>query len=139
MTEAPGSVAKHTAATRLFVPITTENGFIYFAELATGRQWAHAFTSEAKAKAFLRVMRQTDGTTKVNRLLPCTLGEWGDWQAKKAWPDLLIDADPHALVDSPARVSFDPARQNVRCLTTEHPGGTVYRVHITPRAEGTAS
>lgn len=135
MTDAPGPLLPHTDATRLFVPITAANGFICFAELVTGRQWAHAFTSEAKAKAFLRVRRQTGAAAKVNRLLPCTLGEWGGWQTKKAWPDLWIDADPHAVANAPAQVSFDPARQNLRCLTTEHPGGTVYRVQISPRDE----
>src|ERR1035437_243085 len=117
MTDAPGSVAKHTDATRVFVPLTTVNGFVEFAELATGRRWAYAFTSEAKAKEFLRVLRHTADVSKVNRLMPCTLGEWGDRQTKKAWPDLWIDADPHAVANAPAQVAFDPARQNLRCLT----------------------
>jgi hypothetical protein len=133
MTDAPGSVSPHPDATRVFVPLTVENSFISFAELATGRQWAHAFTSETKAKAFVRVMREAGGGTTVNRLLPCTLGEWKDRQTKKAWPDLWIDADPHAVAEAPGRVAFDPARQNIRCLTTEHPGGTFYRVQISPR------
>jgi hypothetical protein len=127
------STAPHTDATRIFVPITAANRFTCFAEVATGHLWAHAFTSEAKAKAFIRVMCQTGGDTKVNRLLPCTLGEWGYWQTKNNWPDLWIDADPHAVANAPAQISLDPARQNLRCLTTEHPGGTVYRVEISPR------
>ena len=133
MTDALGPASPHTDATRVFVPLTAENGFLSFAELATGRQWAHAFTSETKARAFVRVMRETGSGTKVSRLLPCTLAEWKDRQTQKAWPDLWIDADPHAVANAPAQVSFDPARQNLRCLTTEHSGGTLHRVEISPR------
>ena len=125
--------------TRLFVPLTAENSFIHFAELASGRRSAYAFTSEAKAKEFLRVLHEAGQPTKVNRLMPCTLAEWNVRQTKKAWPNVWIDADPHAVINSPAQVSFDPERQNISCLTTEHPGGTVYRVNISPRTDGSNS
>lgn len=130
---------RHPETTRLFVPLTAENSFVYFVELASARRSAYAFTSEAKTKEFLRVMHEAGQPTKVNRLMPCTLAEWKDRQTKKAWPNVWIDADPHALVNSPAQVSVDPERQNISCLTTEHPEGKIYRVNISPRTDGYSS
>jgi hypothetical protein len=130
MTNEPTS--KPTAATRVFV-LGEGSRFVCLAELATGRQFAYAFTSQAKAKDFLRVLREAGHSVKVDRLLPCTLDEWSDWQTKKSLPDLTIDADPHAIANYPMHVSFDPEQQNLRCVTTKQPGGTVYRVDITPR------
>ena len=133
MTDAPGSVAKHTDATRVFVPLTIANGFVEFAELATGRRWAYAFTSEAQAKEFLRVLRQTADVSKVNRLLPCTLGEWFAWQPKKNLPDLAIDPDPGTIADYPLGLAADAAKFDIQCLTQRLPTGSVHRVSVTPR------
>lgn len=133
MTDREPIAQKHTEATRVFVPVTKEGRFAAFAALATGRQLVYAFTSVEKAQVFLRVMRAAGCLPGLDRLLPCTLGEWFDWQPKKHLPDLAIDADPHAMADYPLRVPFDPDTQNLRCLTTEGPDGPRWRVHVSPR------
>ena len=125
-------IVQYSEDTQVFVLATRENRFACLTELSTGRQWAYAFTSQEKAKDFLRVFR---GQTpeNIDRLFPCTLKEWFDWQPQKKWPDLTIDPDPHQLRDYPLQVQVDLSTHDLQCLTRESAHGKTYEVIIRPQ------
>ena len=102
-------------------------------ELSTGTHWAYAFTSQQKAKAFLRVMRDLPAFQNAKRLFPCTLKEWFDWQPQKKLPDLSIDTDPQALRDYPHFIQADLSKHNIQCLTTNSELGKTYSVLVQPQ------
>lgn len=123
----------HTEDTRVFVLVTENNRFACLTELSTGKQWAYAFTSQQKAKNFLRIMRGHGSLGNANRLLPCTLKEWFDWQPQKNLPDLTIDPDPRQLRDYPLHVEADLSTHDLQCITRDFANGKVYEVVVRPR------
>jgi hypothetical protein len=126
---------QYASDTQIFALANAAGSFARFVELTTGKQLAYAFTSVDKAKEFLRVMRSRDLLNDINRLFPCTLAEWFDWQPKKNWPDLAIDADAHAIVEHPLFVAADSSKHNIRCITRQMADGTIHSVQIVPRSD----
>jgi hypothetical protein len=124
----------HSEQTQVFVLMAKSKRFVSLVDLATARQWVYAFTSLDKAKAFVRVMRKVPGFPEVDRVLPCTLGEWFTWQPKQNLPDLTIDPDPDSIANYPLRLNADAAKSDIQCVTEHLPSGTVHRVTITPRS-----
>ncbi len=123
---------EYSENTPVFVLATRENQFACLTELSTGKQWAYAFTSQGKAKDFLRVLRG-HVPENADRLFPCTLKEWFDWQPQKKWPDLTIDADPQQLREYPLHVQADLSTHDLQCLTRESAQGKTYEVIIRPQ------
>lgn len=124
---------EYTEEMTVYVLTTRRNRFACLAELSTGRQWAYAFTTQKKAKDFLRVMRGHGLPADTDRLFPCTLKEWFDWQPKKKWPDLTIDPDAQQLRDYPLGLKVDLATHDLQCLTRESVHGKTYEVLIRPQ------
>jgi hypothetical protein len=79
-------------------------------------------------------MRKVPGFPEVERVLPCTLGEWFAWQPKKNLPDLAIDPDPEAVANYPLGLAADTAKFDIQCVTQRLPTGLVHRVTIRPRS-----
>ncbi len=128
-----------TDPTLVFVPMSEDGGFACFLDLDADRQKAYAFTSREKAKNFIRIASQAGFFLEIDRVQPCTPGEWSDWQREKNLPDLAIDLDPLRMAQRTMDIAFDPERQNISCLTTDHPEGKIYRVNISPRTDGSNS
>lgn len=99
-------------------------------DLSAARQWGLAFTTQDKAKEFMRKV-----PTDADRVLPCTLGEWFGWQDAKGLPDLAIDPDPLALRDHPLRIDADPAKHDIQCVTREHLGVKSFEVTVRKRED----
>jgi len=128
---------EYSEDTKVFVLATRENRFACLAELSTGRRWAYAFTSQKKAKDFLCVMRG-QVPEDADRLFPCTLKEWFDWQPQKKWPDLTIDPDAKQLRDYPLQVQADLSTHDFQCITRESANGKTYEVIIRPQRKPAA-
>lgn len=133
MSRPASSSAAYSEQTQVFALVAKTKRFVSLLELSTARQWVYAFTSVDKAKAFVRIMRQLPGFPEVERLLPCTLGEWFAWQPKKNLPDLTIDPDPDTIAHYPLGLAADAAKFDIHCLTQRLPTGSVHRVSVTPR------
>jgi len=127
------SPAAYSEQTQVFALAAQTKRFVSLVELSTARQWVYAFTSVDKARAFVRIMRQIPGFPEVERVLPCTLGEWFAWQPKKNLPDLAIDPDPATIAHYPLGLAADAAKFDIQCVTQRLPTGIVHRVSITPR------
>jgi hypothetical protein len=127
------SPATYSEQTQVFALVAKSKRFVSLVELPSARQWVYAFTSLDKAKAFVRIMRKVPGFPDVERVLPCTLGEWFAWQPKKNLPDLAIDPDPEAAANYPLGLAADAAKFDIQCVTQRLPTGIVHRVTITPR------
>jgi hypothetical protein len=125
--------------TPVFVLATRGGRFACLAELSTGKHWAYAFTSEEKAKDFLRVLRGHGLPEDADRVFPCTLKEWFDSQAQKNLPDLTIDADPHQLLNYPLHLGIDLSKHNVQCVTRQMPGGTSFTVLLRSPSKSASS
>lgn len=125
--------------TQVFVLTTQEKRFACLVELATGRHWAYAFTSPGKAEDFLRITRLHEPLKNAQRLFPCTLKEWFDWQPKKNLPDLAIDPDPRQLRDYPLHLQADLSTHDLQCITRQSAHGKTYEVLIHPRRESKPS
>ena len=134
MSRDASSPATYSEQTQVFALVATSKRFVSLVELITARQWAYAFTSLDKAKAFVRIMREVPGFPEVERVLPCTLGEWFAWQPKKKLPDLAIDPDPEAVANYPLGLAADAAKFDIQCVTQRLPTGLVHRVTIRPRS-----
>lgn len=109
----------HQEDTQVFVLATRGNRFACLAELSTGKQWAYAFTSRKKAEEFLCIMRGHGLPDDVDRVFPCTLKEWFDWQPRKKLPDLTIDANPQQLRNYPLHLGIDLSKYDVQCVTRQ--------------------
>lgn len=120
----------YAEGTHIFVPVSKSGHSAGLIELSTARQWAYAFTSQRKAKKFLKTL-----PVEINRLLPCTLGEWFEWQPQKGLPDLTIDPDSKQLRDYPFQVKANPTTDDVRCLTRESAEGKSFEVHVRRRRD----
>jgi hypothetical protein len=124
--------------TPIFVWATAEGRYAALTELATAKQRVYAFTTQDKAKTFLRVLRSNDVSVKAfDRLFYCTLKEWFDWQPERNLPDLLIDHDPHELCNSPTLVRADFFKYNLSCVTHDSVNGPTYDVRLEPRNKDT--
>jgi hypothetical protein len=134
LSRAASSPATYSEQTQVFALVAKSKRFVALVELTTARQWVYAFTSVDKAKAFIRVMRKVPGFPEVERVLPCTLGEWFGWQPKKNLPDLAIDPDPEAVANYPLGLAADTAKFDIQCVTQRLPTGIVHRVTIRPRS-----
>lgn len=132
MSRDASSLATYSEQTQVFALVAESKRFVSLVELPTARQWVYAFTSVDKAKAFVRIMRKVPGFPEVERVLPCTLGEWFAWQPKKNLPDLAIDPDPEAVANYPLNLAVDAAKFDIQCVTQRLPTGVVHRVTITP-------
>jgi hypothetical protein len=120
--------------TPVFVLATPKLEFATMVELASGKQLgAYAFTSQEKAKKFMKIMREHEVLKRVNGVLPCTLKEWFNWQPTKKLPDLIIDIDPRKLRDKYDLIQADPAKYNITCITRDSINGTSYQVVVQPR------
>jgi hypothetical protein len=128
------SPATYSEQTQVFALVAQPKRFVSLVELTTARQWVYAFTSVDKAKAFVRTMRKVPGFPEVERVLPCTLGEWFAWQPKKNLSDLAIDPDPEAVANYPLGLAADAAKFDIQSITQRLPTGIVHRVTIRPRS-----
>jgi hypothetical protein len=133
LSPAASSPPAYCEQTQVFALVAKTKRFVSLVELTTARQWVYAFTSVDKAKVFIRTMRAVPGFSEVERVLPCTLGEWFAWQPKKNLPDLAIDPDPAAVAHYPLGLAADAAKFDIHCLTQRLPTGSVHRVSVTPR------
>ena len=104
------SPAAYSERTQVFALAAKTKRFVSLVELSTARQWVYAFTSVDKAKAFVRIMRQVPGFPELERVLPCTLGEWFAWQPKKNLPDLAIHPDPKTIAHYPLALAADAGK-----------------------------
>jgi hypothetical protein len=135
MSTPPNRPSPYQEDTQVFVLASpSSKKFLCLTELATGRQWAYAFTDPEKAKAFVRLTRKDPSQNQI-ALLPCTLAEWFDWQPKKNYPDLMIDPDPQQLLDYPLHIPVNPEKDDISCLTVDLPHGKVYQVKVSPRKD----
>lgn len=124
------SAMKHTEETEVFVPLKHDGGLPCLVDLGAGRQWAFAFTTAEKAKAFVVV-----AGVEADRLLPITLGEWFGRQEVKGWPDLAIDPDPETLRDYPLRIDADLSKHDIQCVTRETLAGWQHEVTVRRRTK----
>jgi len=124
------SAISHTGNTEVFVPMKRVGGLPCLVDPGAGRQWAFAFTTVEKAKAFVAV-----AGVEADRLLPITLGEWFERQEEKGWPDLAIDPDPEAVRDYSLRIDADPSEHNIQCVTRETLAGWLHEVTVRRRTK----
>lgn len=119
----------YTEDTQIFV-MAMQKSFVCLADISAAKQWALAFTSQSKAKEFLRKFPK-----KADRVLPCTLGEWFGWQDSKGWPNLTIDLDLEALLNYPLHLNIDTSKHDIFCVTREHVGMKSYEVIVQKRED----
>ncbi|MGH7947311.1 MAG: hypothetical protein ACREH8_01245 [Opitutaceae bacterium] len=133
MTQPARKPSPHTDATEVFILFTERRHYLSITLPSVGRELVYAFTTLAKAEEFIGVMGEIPGFPEVGGLLPCTLGEWFEWQPLHTLPDLTIDLDPHTLRRHPFLVAADTSKFDVHSVTQHLPEAILHRVTITPR------
>jgi len=91
---------------------------------AKGEQNNFAFTSEEKAKDFLRKMRADPDFPRINKLFPCTIGEYLSWQETRNYPPLRINMDADELLRFPHKVG-PMSKYNFEYLSIDDTNGKI--------------
>ena len=90
------------------------------------------FTSEEKAKTFLKTMKKNGHFENTNMLYPCTLGEYFDMQEKKGTPRLCLDMNAEDLCSHPL-VIRSSSKYIIKSITYDRPDGkNDYCIKLSP-------
>jgi hypothetical protein len=88
-----------TDSTAIFLLISrSSRGPVGFYDAGGGNMFTFAFTTQEKAKDFLKEAKRLGIAKDVDRLLPITIGEFFEWKSTgKTTSELSIDPSPDML------------------------------------------